>query len=108
GRPKGVRQPLPESRQVSEGPVRLAETCAEFLGMGEETVYLSPAPVYHAAPLRFSAAVHALGGTVVMMRKFDPLRTLEAVERHRVTVAQFVPTMFVRMLRLEPEQRTCW
>ena len=105
GRPKGVRQPLPENQQVWEGPVRLAEMCSERLGMGEHTTYLSPAPIYHAAPLRFGAAIHALGGTVVMMLRFDPAATLAAIERYRVTDAQFVPTMFVRMLKLDPDLR---
>jgi long-chain acyl-CoA synthetase len=74
-------------------------------GFGTDTVYLSPAPVYHAAPLRFGATVHALGGTVVMMERFDPEQALATVERHRVTHTQMVPTMFIRMLKLPQELR---
>ena len=37
-----------------------------LFGVGEDTVYLSPAPLYHAAPLRFCRATHRLGGTVVI------------------------------------------
>jgi acyl-CoA synthetase (AMP-forming)/AMP-acid ligase II len=46
-----------------------------------------------------------LGGTVVVMERFDAARTLELIERHRVTHAQFVPTHFVRMLKLPEEKR---
>ena len=50
-------------------------------------------------------AMHRLGATVVVMEKFDPRLCLELIERHRVTHAQFVPTMFVRMLKLPEEER---
>jgi fatty-acyl-CoA synthase len=69
------------------------------------SVYLSPAPLYHAAPLVYSMSMQRLGAAVVVMEKFDPQLCLELIQRHRVTHAQFVPTMFVRMLRLAPEQR---
>ena len=68
-------------------------------------MYLSPAPLYHAAPLVYSMSMQRLGATVVVMEQFDPQRCLELIERHRVTHAQFVPTMFVRMLRLPEEER---
>ena len=72
---------------------------------GHDAVYLSPAPLYHAAPLVFSMSMHRLGGTVVVMEKFDPRECLELIERYRVTHAQFVPTMFIRMLRLPEAER---
>jgi long-chain acyl-CoA synthetase len=105
GRPKGVRPPLPDV-QVSEPGDPLVLLAKHCFAVGPDTVYLSPAPVYHAAPLRWSAAVQALGGTVVMTARFDAERTLRAVEDHRVTHAQFVPTMFVRMLQLPEEVRS--
>jgi fatty-acyl-CoA synthase len=74
-------------------------------GFGEDTVYLSPAPLYHAAPLRFSMTVHRLGGTTVIIDRFEASSCLELIERHRVTHVQMVPTMFVRLLRLPEEQR---
>jgi hypothetical protein len=46
-----------------------------------------------------------LGGTVVVLERFDAADALAAVERHRVTHAQFVPTHFVRMLKLDPAVR---
>src|SRR4029078_9485185 len=76
-----------------------------MFGFDEDTVYLSPAPMYHAAPLRFCMVITATGGTVVAMRKFDAEQPLALIERHRATHSQWVPTMFVRMLKLPEEVR---
>ena len=67
--------------------------------------YLCPAPLYHAAPLGWTTAVQRIGATVIVMERFDPAGVLETVERRQVTHAQFVPTHFVRMLRLEEAER---
>jgi long-chain acyl-CoA synthetase len=103
GRPKGVKRPLP-THPVEELDERTATAMTGLYGYHSEMVYLSPAPMYHAAPLAFSTSVHRVGGTVVMMERFDAELCLEAIERHSVTHGQFVPTMFVRMLKL-PEAR---
>jgi long-chain acyl-CoA synthetase len=71
----------------------------------ENMVYLSPAPLYHAAPLRYSMSVHRAGGTLIVMKKFDPERYLALIEQYRVTHTQVVPTMFVRMLKLPDDIR---
>ena len=103
GRPKGVLRPLPEE-VPSANDARLA-------GLGtlykyrEGMVYLSPAPMYHAAPLAFSTSTQRFGGTVVMMERFDPADALRLIEERKVTHSQWVPTMFVRLLRLPPEER---
>ena len=70
-----------------------------------ETVYLSPAPLYHAAPLRFCMSVNAIGGTVVVMEHFDAEEFLALVDRYDVTHTQVVPTMFVRLLKLPGDVR---
>jgi long-chain acyl-CoA synthetase len=105
GRPKGIKRPL-SGRQASEGNILLLPLLRSLYGVDEETVYLSPAPLYHAAPLAFSAGVQALGGTVVAMERFDAAGALALVERYRVTHGQFVPTMFVRMLKLPERERS--
>jgi long-chain acyl-CoA synthetase len=104
GRPKGVRPPLP-GVQVGESAEGLVELARLAFGFNENTIYLSPGPIYHAAPLRFCGAVQALGGTVVMMKRFNAEHALQAIEDHRASHAQFVPTMFVRMLQLPREVR---
>ncbi|HLY78532.1 MAG TPA: AMP-binding protein, partial [Caulobacteraceae bacterium] len=70
-----------------------------------DTVYLSPAPLYHAAPLGYVTNVLGHGGTVIMMERFDPEAALRYIEQYQVTHSQWVPTMFVRMLKLPPEAR---
>ena len=104
GRPKGVFVP-PEFPEI-DAPNPLITICAKLFGMDTATVYLSPAPLYHAAPLRFSMTAMRLGGTCVVMEQFDAEDYLRQVERHQVTHTQLVPTMFVRMLKLAPEVRT--
>jgi fatty-acyl-CoA synthase len=107
GRPKGVERPLPD-REITEAPKpgeSSMEVFAALYGFGPDMVYLSPGPVYHAAPLRFCGLVHAKGGTVVLMERFDAEAALAAIERHRATHSQWVPTMFVRMLKLEEPVR---
>jgi long-chain acyl-CoA synthetase len=103
GRPKGVYVP-PESPDIAYVN-SLVKVCAGPFGMGADTVYLSPGPLYHAAPLRFAMTVMRLGGTVVVMEHFDAAAFLTLVERHRVTHTQVVPTMFVRMLKLPEAER---
>ena len=104
GRPKGIRLPLPDDPAI-DGANSLSGLAQMAFGMGEGTVYLSPAPLYHAAPLRWCMTAHRLGGTVVLMEKFEPEAALAAIERHGVTHAQWVPTHFVRMLKLADAQR---
>jgi long-chain acyl-CoA synthetase len=74
-------------------------------GVTADSVYLSPAPLYHSAPLRFTMAAQRLGATVIVMEHFDPMEYLRLIEKHQVTYSQVVPTMFVRMLKLPKEER---
>ncbi|WP_338467606.1 acyl-CoA synthetase [Novosphingobium sp. ZN18A2] len=104
GKPKGVRVPLPEEEHIGAANV-LQMLAAQVFGISADSVYLSPAPLYHAAPLRWSMTVHRLGGTVVVMEKFDPETALQLIERYKVTDSQWVPTHFVRMLKLPEDVR---
>ncbi len=102
GRPKGIKRPL-TGLSIEEGIPGLDRHSP--YGFGPDSVYLSPAPLYHAAPFGFCMRTLALGGSVVMMERFDALPALELIERYRVTHSQWVPTMFVRMLKLDPGER---
>ncbi|MBX3706242.1 MAG: acyl-CoA synthetase [Pseudomonadales bacterium] len=103
GRPKGVRVARPGAPlgTVSE----LFRRRVALHGISADTVYLSTAPLYHSAPLRYNAMVHRCGGTSVVMPRFDAEQSLALIEAHRVTHSQWVPTMFVRLLRLPKETR---
>lgn len=104
GRPKGVvRAPLPDTRIDAVTP--LVMIGHGFFGLGPESIYLSTAPLYHAAPLAWTLTVQQLGGTIVLMRHFEPEAALAAIERYRCNCGQFVPTHFVRMLKLPEEAR---
>ncbi|MEO7369650.1 MAG: AMP-binding protein [Ilumatobacteraceae bacterium] len=102
GRPKGIVRAVPNSPY---GATRPWPVLADRYTLDESTVYLSPAPLYHAAPGGWTMMINQLGGTNVVMDSFDASQVLELIERHRVTHAQFVPTMFVRMLKLTAAQR---
>jgi long-chain acyl-CoA synthetase len=104
GRPKGIKREA-EAQPIDRPNPFLRLLCATMCGMNEHSVYLSPAPLYHAAPLRFNMMAISLGGTSVIMESFDAETFLRLVETHRVTQAQLVPTMFVRMLKLPDEVR---
>ncbi|MGA0601609.1 acyl-CoA synthetase [Caulobacter sp. KR2-114] len=105
GRPKGVKRAVDPNAAI-DAPNPLAGLGQALYGWTPDAIYLSPAPIYHAAPLGWTMAVHALGGTVVIMEKFDPEQALADIERFKVTTAQWVPTHFVRMLKLPEETRS--
>ncbi|MGI9592315.1 MAG: AMP-binding protein, partial [Myxococcota bacterium] len=103
GRPKGVK--VPTLGKPIGTPPALVPLLMQIYGASEQDVYLSPAPLYHAAPLRFNMTVQRIGGTCVVMEEFDARWALELIEKHRVTLSQWVPTMFVRMLKLPEDDR---
>ena len=104
GRPKGIRHAMNGEPLVAAAVQTAGWT--SFFQLDEDSVYLSPAPLYHAAPLRFSLRCLGRGGTVVSMQRFDAEGALKAIATHRVTHSQWVPTMFVRLLALPPQTRS--
>ncbi|WP_417515113.1 AMP-binding protein [Minwuia sp.] len=103
GRPKGIKIDL-ENRKLGEVRPSMQAIMALY-GISEETIYLSPAPLYHAAPLRYNLLMNRVGATTIIMERFDPERALQLIEEHRVTHSQWVPTMFVRFMKLPEEVR---
>jgi long-chain acyl-CoA synthetase len=103
GRPKGIRRRLPKVPMSTEADPTVAFLRA--IGLQEGDTYLSPAPLYHSAPIHWTMAVHRLGGTTVVMETFDPEAALALIQKHRVTHSNMVPTMFVRMLKLDDSVR---
>ena len=104
GRPKGVINLRPGAAlgTVSD----LARRRMALHAIDADTVYLSTAPLYHSAPLRYCEMVLRRGGRAVIMERFDAADALALIEAERITHSQWVPTMFVRMLRLPEAQRT--
>ncbi|MDP3383245.1 MAG: AMP-binding protein, partial [Phenylobacterium sp.] len=104
GRPKGIKPPL--TGGPIDAPNALSMMAEHMFGFPPNGTYLSPAPLYHAAPLRWCMGYQRIGGTVVVMEKFDPEHALQLIETYEIDCGQFVPTHFVRMLKLPPEVRT--
>jgi acyl-CoA synthetase (AMP-forming)/AMP-acid ligase II len=99
GNPKGVKMPLSFNEMGTN--VAIQFLLSALYSASEHSVYLSPAPLYHAAPLRFTLAIHRIGGTALIMDKFSPEDYLQAVQQYGATHSQVVPTMFIRMLKLD-------
>ena len=105
GKPKGVAREFTPGPLDEEGGAVLPMMQMLF-GFDRTKTYLSPAPLYHAAPLRFCLAAQGIGATVVVMEHFDAEEYLRLVQQYDVTHSQVVPTMFIRMLKLPEETRT--
>ena len=104
GRPKGVVATTEEEIKFGEMHDSVAILIMLY-NINEDTVYLSTAPLYHAAPLRFCMWVLSSGGTVVVMKKYESLQALSLIEKYKATHSQWVPTMFIRMLKLPEDER---
>jgi len=104
GKPKGVRavQPGASLGAVTE----LFRRRLVLHGIDDRTRYLSTAPLYHSAPLRYNNMVLRSGGTSVIMPRFDAGTSLALIEQYAISHSQWVPTMFVRLLRLPDAERT--
>ena len=108
GRPKAVRRPLPTDGRGSWAQKVLEQSLSQRYAMTPSSLYLSPAPLYHAAGVNYTMAVHRVGAAAILIRRFDAESVLRLIAEHRVTHAQFVPTMFVRMLKLPAEVRNSY
>lgn len=107
GRPKGIKRPM-EKFQIDDpaGMSGVTMLAQGLFGIDSDVTYLSPAPLYHSAPLAFTTSTQGLGGTAVIMEKFDPVDAFKYIEQYKITHSQWVPTMFSRMLKLPDEQKT--
>jgi long-chain acyl-CoA synthetase len=104
GRPKGVRR-MPMPLAGAERMLELARE-ARYKGFGIEPGMraLLPGPLYHSAPNLYATQILQLEDALLVLKpKFDAERTLALIERHRLTHAYLVPTMYVRMLKLPEE-----
>ena len=101
GQPKGIKPAL------TGGPIDettpFSFLLRDLFGMSEHSKYLSPAPLYHAAPLKWIMSVHNMGGTAIIMENWGDELCLKLIEKYKIDSAQFVPTHFVRMLKLPDE-----
>jgi long-chain acyl-CoA synthetase len=106
GQPKGILPAL--TGQPFGSGLNIEHVMRNSYGFGPDTVFLSTGPFYHGAPIGWTMGTIRNGGTVVAMERFDPVRALELIQRHKVTHGQFVGTMFVRMLKLPDTTRAAF
>jgi long-chain acyl-CoA synthetase len=104
GRPKGIKRPL-SGQMIDEDPGAVVALMSGLFRFDADARYLSPAPLYHSAPLGFTTGTQAVGGTAVVMERFDPVAAIENLGRYEITHSQWVPTMFTRMLKLPEAER---
>ncbi len=104
GLPKGVMPQVPANDPI-DTPHPFLQLIAPKIGVHAKSIYLCPAPLYHAGPLGWSISLQAMGCTVVVMEKFDPVQALRLIEDHKISVVQFVPTHFIRLLKLSDSVR---
>ena len=104
GRPKGIRPPFAPN-QPFDDPGAMTQIAGALFKASADTIYLSPAPLYHAAPLRWCMAMTTFGATLVVMEKFDAETYLGLIGKYQITHTQLVPTMFVKMLKLPEDVR---
>jgi fatty-acyl-CoA synthase len=99
GLPKGVYPKWQPGRPITHlEPGQ--QLIRQYFGFAADSVFLSPAPLYHAAPLVANLVVMFQGGTSVIMERFDAAEGIALIESRRVTHSQWVPIMFIRMLKL--------
>jgi acyl-CoA synthetase (AMP-forming)/AMP-acid ligase II len=103
GKPKGIRLPLVDGD--FDTPPPFAPLMAHRYGAGPNTTFVLSAPLYHSGPLAMAMAEQSLGATVLLFETFDAQAMLQAIDKYRPERGQFVPTMFIRMLKLPPEVR---
>ena len=101
GRPKGIRRNPATPEQAERGREALRHVSGFEPGMRA----IVSAPLYHSAPNSYSIGASLENATLFIERRFDPEATLRLIERHRITHAYLVPTMYVRMLRLPAQVR---
>lgn len=103
GRPKGIKWPLQPTKPGAR--TMLVDLLTGLFGYNAQARYLCPAPLYHAAPLRHAMVTIKMGGTAVIMDRFDAEISLRLIEHYKITHSQWVPTMFVRLLKLPKAAR---
>jgi long-chain acyl-CoA synthetase len=101
GHPKGVRRDAATPEQAAA----YVQMLARVYGLVPGVRALVAGPLYHASPNAYGRQALPNADIVVLQSKFDPEETLAAIQKHRITHAVMVPTMFVRLLKLPPEVR---
>ncbi len=101
GRPKGVIRPLPD-QAVENGYI---DPSFIMFGCRRNSKMLVTTPLSNAGSITVSMVPFVSGGSLVISDRFDPIETLQFIERYRITHAYLLPTMFRMMLQIPKEKR---
>lgn len=102
GRPKGVRR-TPNSIKEMD---KLYEIINIAFGLKAGARTIIPAPMYHSAPNSYSWMSVAFDlDEIVLMPRYNEEEFLRLIEAHKITHVQMVPTMFVRLLKMDDAAR---
>ncbi|MFF2028488.1 class I adenylate-forming enzyme family protein, partial [Streptomyces sp. NPDC058171] len=83
--------------------VRVATTAALGLSITRDERLLMAVPIWHASPLNnWLMATLYMGGTVVLLREYHPIRFLEAVQQQRITLCFGPPVIYTTALNAVP------
>jgi len=105
GRPKGVERSMGGSGSTVEASTSILAAMGRALGLASGGAHLVTGPLYHAAPLGFSQMAFNLGSSLILMDKWSPEATLDLMRDWSITSTHLVPTMFIRLLRLDEQTR---
>jgi long-chain acyl-CoA synthetase len=108
GRPKGVRNVLTRAGMPASVWQLVAAGAVENLGLPTDGVTLLCGPAYHSAQWAFATFPLLTGSTLVMRAGFDPVETLELIDRYQVTNLHLVPTQLTRLLRVADTTRAAF
>lgn len=102
GKPKGAkRSGMPANPQFMMGMLNEWG----LLSMMPHPIQLVMAPLYHAMPAAWLNVIQILGGTSVFMQQFDAAKTLEAIQRHRISGFYAPPILLKRLLQMPDESK---
>ncbi len=105
GKPKGVRSTALRPGQPMENLIAAIQGLGNLIGIEANAKTFINSPLYHAGPYAAAALAAALGGSIALRRKFDPVESLRIIQDEKIEQAYFVPTHFVRFLKLDDDTK---
>jgi long-chain acyl-CoA synthetase len=84
---------LPKGVLTTNGNLAAAVDSSELWRFDEDTVSLTPLPMFHIGGIGWAYLGLANGATTILVRDFDAVTVLELLECEQVTNAVFVPTI---------------
>jgi acyl-CoA synthetase (AMP-forming)/AMP-acid ligase II len=92
---------LPKAAMLSQGGlIRRALIRAMDLNTNSNGIYLAVTALSNTASVFYGLSQLYCGGTIILRNRFDPLETLQTIEKRRISNISMVPVMWERVLNL--------